>query len=231
MNEYLLITVFLLAGLDWLSVFKDWKPLEYITKPGTMIALLIWMSMASRLFPFGTPPHQNTNLVWFIVGLLFSISGDIFLMLPNERFIPGLIAFLFAHIAYIIGLNQSFPPMNIVSLILIILILITVSRIHRNIDLQLSGSARSYLRIPILAYTVVISLMLLSALMTYVRPEWEALPALLVSVGALLFFISDTLIAWDRFVESLSNRDIKVMVTYHLGQIGLIVGSVIQFVR
>jgi uncharacterized membrane protein YhhN len=227
MSDLLLFAVFFLAGLNWLAVSKYWSLLEYLTKPGTMIALMLWASNASDLFDPSTHPNQSIN--WFLIGILFSIGGDVFLMLPNERFIAGLISFFLAHIAYIIGLNPSLPPLNIVSLIIIILIIFTVRPIYRTIDTRLSEREMGSLRIPIRAYTLVISLMLYSALMTFVRPEWDPLPAILVGGGALLFFISDTLIAWDRFVQPLTNRDLKVMVSYHLGQIGLIAGSVIHF--
>ena len=42
------------------------------------------------------------------------------------------------------------------------------------------------------------------------------------AVGALLFFVSDYLIARDRFVRPLPWAPLAIMVLYHLGQAGLV---------
>jgi uncharacterized membrane protein YhhN len=63
--------------------------------------------------------------------------------------------------------------------------------------------------------------------MTWTRSGWQVQAALAVSLGAVLFFISDSILAWDRFVNPLSNARLKNMVTYHLGQIGIILGAIL----
>jgi uncharacterized membrane protein YhhN len=94
------------ALLDWIAVGTKFRPLEYVAKPGVMLILLIWIW---SLGGFSGP------MVWFALGAIFSLGGDVFLMLPNEHFIGGLVAFSLAHLAYIIGLNQVFPPVNLAS--------------------------------------------------------------------------------------------------------------------
>ncbi|NIW49240.1 MAG: lysoplasmalogenase, partial [Gammaproteobacteria bacterium] len=42
-------------------------------------------------------------IIYFLIGLALSLAGDIFLMLPDEKFIAGLVSFLLAHLAYILG--------------------------------------------------------------------------------------------------------------------------------
>ena len=42
---------------------------------------------------------------WFVAALALSLVGDVLLMLPRERFVGGLVAFLLAHLAYIVGLG------------------------------------------------------------------------------------------------------------------------------
>ena len=95
-----------IALIDWLAVFRRWRTLGYLTKPGTMIAIFLWLIW---IWPEGVALGP---LGWFAAGLLLSLLGDIFLMLPREQFMAGLVAFLLGHIAYIIGLNLSAPPLS-----------------------------------------------------------------------------------------------------------------------
>ena len=68
--------------------------------------------------------------------------------------------------------------------------------------------------------------MLLSALLTLSRPDWEMHAALTVSVGATLFMLSDAILAWNRFVRPIKNGRVMNMAAYHLGQIVLVIGVV-----
>jgi uncharacterized membrane protein YhhN len=218
----LLWTTFVIATLDWLAAAKKWKPLRYISKPGTMIVLIAWLWLASGF---------QGRLIWFAIALFLSLIGDIFLISPQTQFIPGLISFLIAHLAYIIGLNDTLPPINLASLAVGIMVIFVNIQLYRRLADGMAKKGTTNLAKPVLFYTIIISLMLISALLTLVRPDrdWKNIHALLVSFGALSFTISDTLIAWDRFVYSLPNRDLIVMATYHLGQIGLTVGAALHF--
>ncbi len=80
-----------------------------------------------------------------------------------------------------------------------------------------------------LAYTIVLSLMLFSALLTFVRPAWSPGGALLVGLGAVLFYLSDSLIAWTKFVSPLRHGELLVMITYHLGQVMITLGAALNF--
>jgi hypothetical protein len=68
---------------------------------------------------------------------------------------------------------------------------------------------------------VVLGLVLFSAWATLFRPEWTSLRQGLVIVGASLFFCSDAMLAWDRFVMPSFWLHLLVIVTYHLGQMAL----------
>jgi uncharacterized membrane protein YhhN len=54
------------------------------------------------------------------------------------------------------------------------------------------------------------------------------LPAALVSAGSVLFYASDGMLAWDRFINPLSHARLRVMVTYHLGQFGILGGALLM---
>ena len=72
---------------------------------------------------------------------------------------------------------------------------------------------------PVSAYIAVISVMVASAIAT---------TNVYAIAGALLFMGSDTLIAWNRFVQPLRWAPVTIMVTYHAGQL-LIVSSIVDW--
>jgi uncharacterized membrane protein YhhN len=209
-----------IAVLDWIAVANRWKHIEYFAKPAVMLVLLIWLGLNSGF---------SGSLIWFSFGLLLSMAGDIFLMLPKEQFIPGLVSFLFAHIFYLVGFTHTLPPINLPAFILALVIGITAVQFYRQIAAALEASQKPALKLPVKFYITVISLMLFSALLTLLRPEWNFLPAMLASLGAMLFFLSDGFLAWDKFVSPFRHGDLMVIVNYHLGQILIILGAAIHF--
>lgn len=83
------------------------------------------------------------------------------------------------------------------------------------------------LKIPVLIYSIVISLMVYSALMTWTRPGWFVVSALFASIGAIFFYVSNSILAWDRFVKPISHGRLVNMIFYHLGQIGIVLGAIL----
>jgi uncharacterized membrane protein YhhN len=73
------------------------------------------------------------------------------------------------------------------------------------------------LLVPVIVYMGVISLMVACAFAT-TKP--------IAIAGALLFYVSDSMIAWNGFVKPFRHADVAIMVTYHLGQIGLVLALV-----
>jgi uncharacterized membrane protein YhhN len=220
MNLTLIGIAVLFAILDWIAVARKWQIVEYIAKPAVMVCLIAWLVMNSGM---------TVPLLWFTIGLAFSLAGDVFLMLPKERFIPGLISFLLAHIAYIIGLNTTPIPMTVVSLILLVLVGLVSLRVYSRIAQGLVASGNDRLKLPVLAYTIVISLMLFSALLAFVRPSWSPGAALLVGLGALLFYFSDCILAWNKFVRPLKYGRLINLSSYHIGQVLITLGAALYF--
>jgi uncharacterized membrane protein YhhN len=220
MNYLFLLAALAVAVLDWLAVAKSWKPLEYVAKPGVMVALALWLWQAGAF---------SSHLAWFALGLVFSLLGDVFLMLPREQFIPGLVSFLLAHLAYLVGFNASLPSLNAASLLLALLVATTSVQIYRGVSAGLVASGSQGLKGPVLAYSAVISLMLLAALLTLLRSDWNTGAAVLASAGAFLFFLSDTFLAWNKFVKPLPLARLRVIVSYHLGQLLIVLGAALHF--
>jgi len=218
--NFLIILAFIFAGLESLALWKGWHKLEYVVKPAVMICLFIWLVATAGL---------QGALLWFGIGILFSLMGDVFLLFINRFFMFGLIAFLLGHIAYLIGFNVPIPQsLSVWAFVLAIVIgLGTVRLLRRIVDGVRSKQKR--LVVPVIIYSTVITLMLLSAMITLSRLDWDAAAAILVSLGAFLFYLSDIILAWNRFVAPIKNSRMLNIGIYHLAQIAIIVGVAKQF--
>ena len=229
LTTLLFIAVLAAAVANWVAVAKGWKKAETIAKPITMVLLFGYLALAGG---FGATP-----LICFGLGIFLSLVGDIFLMISyarfsNRWFLPGLAAFLLAHVAYIIGLNTPFgEPSPLWAIGIGILLAMTAGRILRRILAGVREKGLRRLVVPVMAYGTVITLMLLAAILTIFRADWKTSASGLVCLGAILFYFSDITLAWNKFVKPVRNGRVMNMITYHLGQIALIAGVVIQFRR
>jgi len=216
----LIIFAFLFAVLESLALWKGWRQLEFVAKPAVMICLFIWLSVTAGL---------NGAPLWFEVGLLFSLAGDIALLAIDRYFAFGLVFFLMAHIAYLIGFNILLPETpGVWAFVLAIVLGLSAMRLLRRIVAGVRAK-NARLATPVIIYSTVITLMLLSAMLTLSNTRWAPTPAILVSVGAFLFYISDLILAWNRFVSPLKNSRMLNIGMYHLGQIVIVVGVGMQF--
>lgn len=198
----------LIALLDWLAVYRQWARFERIAKPLVMVAL------AGLALTMGAADHPAGR--WVLVALFFSLVGDIFLLrTARSDFLGGLIAFLLAHLAYVlafltVGFHQWWAWFGV--LITVSLGLTSGRRIVRAAA-RAEGVA---LGAGVTAYLLVICAMVITASGT-ARP--------LVLLGALAFVISDTVLAMDRFVGPRAHARLVVVMTYHLGQVLMVVGT------
>lgn len=216
-----LIAALIFAALESLALYKKWFWLEVIAKPGVMVVLFIWLLTANG---------WNGPLVWFGAGIVLSLIGDVFLMVSLDRFfMTGLIAFLLAHLAYVVGFNLPLPALSSWGFLLSIMIGWGGVRLIRRVLSALAAKGQSRLRIPVIAYGLVISIMLLSAMLKLTDLSWSARASLLVSVGAMLFYLSDIILAWNKFVAPIQHGRIYNIGAYHLGQIAILAGVILQF--
>lgn len=212
-----------IAALNWLAVALKWKILEYITKPATMLALgaYIWNLRPGLVI--------NGNINWLLLAIILSLIGDVFLMLPGDFFIPGLMAFSLTLVAYLLTLTISLPTFNLASILVILIVGLTMHQIYRQIAVGVEKTGNPLLKVLVLGYTVVLSIMVIFALLTLVSHGWENYRALLISAGALLFLVSNIWSGWERFVEPLKFGGFRVMVSYHVGQCLMCLGFLITF--
>lgn len=216
----LIILAFIFAALESLALWKNWRRLEFVAKPAVMACLFIWLAVTAGL---------NGALLWFGIGILFSLAGDIALMFMERFFVLGLVAFLLAHIAYLVGFNTPFPQtLGVWAIGIAIVIGVSAVRLMRRI---VEGVRKTQKRLttPVIIYSTVITLMLLSALLTLFRPDWNSSAAYLVSFGAFLFYLSDIILAWNKFVTPVKNGRMLNIGLYHLAQIAIVIGVALQF--
>lgn len=227
----LLVVFFTAAVLEWVGEHRENQRLIYASKPVALLSLMVWVWV--RMGAAGVRMTSlKPGLTWFVMGLGLCLLGDVFLMLPPERFfLPGLGSFLLGHVAYTVGFKPEFPPERAVlpGWILMVLVGLVSASITRRLIRGLRAGGRGRMVGPVVVYAVVISVMLYAALTTLLVFRWHYSAALLVSVGAVLFYVSDILNAWDRFVLKLPMGRVKIMMTYHLGQLGIAAGVVVHY--
>lgn len=215
------LPVFLtVALLEWIATGKRWHRVRIITKPLSLLILIAGFSLQGGWQGIG---------LWFGIGLLFSLSGDIFLLLRPHFFIAGLISFLLAHIAYIIAFWQGQMKITIWIILpmaaVIFLVSMVCPRVIRSLQRKLENR---HLIVPVLLYMITIITMLFSAQLTWFQPAWVGLSALSASLGAFLFTISDSALAYGRFSHPFRFSNFFVMFTYHTGQLGIILGALMR---
>lgn len=204
----LLALTLVVATGDWIAVGLQKRTAEYVLKPLTMVALI-----AATL---AIDPVDDTVKVLFVAALAFSLLGDVFLMVPRNLFVAGLASFLVGHVLYIAGLQVRGQD-GLWFLVGLVLVVVAVLVLGVRIVKAVRRSDEPAMAAPVSAYVAVISFMVASAFGTR---------NLFAIVGASLFYASDATIAWNRFVTPKSWARVAIMVTYHLGQIGLVLSLV-----
>jgi uncharacterized membrane protein YhhN len=142
-------------------------------------------------------------------GLLFSLAGDVFLMLPNDRFLAGLISFAVAHLVYIVAFSSvggfyrnlwALLPFLLYGLLIVVYLWPGLGK----------------MALPAFIYMLVILVMAWQALGQW-RQTGET-RALLAFAGALFFVVSDSVLAINRFRQPFEAGRFVVLSTYYLAQ-------------
>lgn len=183
-------------------VFEN-EQLRVITKP-FIILLLIVLYLASI--------NERSKL--YILALVFSLLGDVLLMWSGEIFfILGLISFLLAHLTFIkIIISSKIKKTTIKSLLKSIIpfgvfLVLLQSVLFPHLD---------EMKIPVIIYGTVISIFGITASIRYL--EQRNKQTLLLLIGAIVFAISDSVLAINKFYYSAHFLEITVMITYILAQ-------------
>jgi uncharacterized membrane protein YhhN len=185
---------------DLVSILRHDKRLEYATKPAVMVFLIVAALVLH--------PADQGERALFVIALALGLAGDVFLMLPDSYLLPGIAAFLSGHLAYAVGFRfDGFSALGLLAGLAIVVATASLF-LHRVLG-ALQSTSRARLRNPVIAYAIVISLMTVSA---------TASGNLVAAAGGLLFFYSDVIFAWYRFVKPVAwGRPVNI-VMYQAGQ-------------
>lgn len=170
---------------------EEGRWLHYVCKPLATAALL---AMAA----FAIAPVSSRYRLAIVVGLTLSLAGDVLLMLPQDRFVAGLVCFLLAHCAYLVAFTDG---VRLVARPLIWFICLALAGL---IVALLWPGLPGVLRVPVTAYAVVLASMAAQAItwaqvLTADAGSGLARAARLAALGGMLFIVSDTLLAYGRF--------------------------------
>jgi uncharacterized membrane protein YhhN len=144
-----------------------------------------------------------------IAGLLFSLAGDIFLMLPRDRFIQGLVSFLIAHLFYIAAFwFESGDAPSVWGVIPFL--------IYGSLMLGVLWRDLGKMRLPVMIYMLAILMMGWTAASRLMMTGQRG--STLAFMGALLFIASDSMLAVDRFKGRFQGAQAFILTTYFAAQ-------------
>lgn len=210
----LLIVAMAAAAIVGAGLEGDGRWLHWLAKPLTtlLIASIAWRAIS----PSPDPRYRNAVLA----GMGLSCIGDIALMLPFDAFVPGLVAFLLAHLCYIVAFSAGWRAgrgLLAAAAMLLVFAAVNLAGLWPLLPHDL--------RIPVVVYVVVLSLMATLALArAFPARGFAGATSLPVSsarwaaVGAVLFVASDSVLAWDRFGGGLPMASLLVLATYYAAQ-------------
>ncbi|WNW02084.1 lysoplasmalogenase [Tenacibaculum sp. HL-MS23] len=195
------IIFLLVVIIDVYAVIIQDKSLEMIFKPLLMTTLVIVYLLSVKKPNF-----------WLVSALFFSFWGDVFLLDKTNYFVFGLASFLIAHVLYIKMISKFLAKKSIVKIlkaavIFVLLFLGVLYLIKDNLGEML---------VPVIIYGIAISGFGTCALLNY--QQEKSLANLWLLLGAILFIVSDSLIALNNFYSPIYFLDFLIVVLYIVSQ-------------
>jgi len=205
----IIVLPFVIAVTTLIGIVADYRRARtavYVFKPLSTVLIIALAALAQ--------PAECTYQVLIIIGLVFSLGGDVSLMLPEEPrsyFIPGLVSFLIAHLFYVGAFSMCASWAGVDALILVPFVLFGI------------GTA-AYLwphlgpmKVPVACYIVVILAMGWRAGVRS-HADIPMTGAVCALVGAILFIASDLFLAINRFARPFPAARAIVLGTYFSAQ-------------
>jgi uncharacterized membrane protein YhhN len=198
----ILLVIVLIAGIlaIVLGYAGRWK-LVYVFKPLAMAGIIALALLARQPYP----RYQ----AWVLAGLGFSFLGDVFLMLRRKRFLPGLASFFAAHVCYIGAFLSTMSSHLSFGTLLPFFI-------YALFMMQRLAPYLGKMKAPVVLYIVAITIMAALAAERYVGAGGTK--RLFAFVGALLFVVSDSVLAADRFMKKFPAAQAVILSTYFVAQ-------------
>jgi uncharacterized membrane protein YhhN len=199
------------AVADWVAVWHQDQARRPVTKTAATAVLVAIAALAGDM--------DGGARVALVVAAVLCLAGDVALLHDSDaRFLLGLSAFALGHVAYVVTallVGVSWPRAAVAVPVLVVLFgfqagtrMLPGARHHGGTGMVVAVGI----------YSAIISAMVVTATGT---PSWLAF------AGATMFAVSDSMIAYNRFVAPFPHADLPIMVTYHCGQLLLIGGLMI----
>ncbi|MGL6110656.1 MAG: lysoplasmalogenase [Rubrivivax sp.] len=185
-------------GLPWLN---------FVFKPLTTLLIIAYA------WPRGatTPVRRR----WVLAGLALSLCGDVALLWPQQGFLPGLVSFLLAHLAYLFAFTREGVRLAARSLPFVL-----YGVLAAVILWQLWPGVPAGLRLPVLAYVLCLASMAAQAAVVGLmsRSTVSQRAGAVLALGGALFLASDALLASNKFAGPLPLAGLWILCTYWLAQ-------------
>jgi len=207
----------IVVAVELLCQIFGWGGTHLVVKPLLLMFLAMYYALAAR-------PRNRS----FLTALFFCWVGDVSLLFEAYNavyFISGLAAFLMAHVLFITSYRQlrhvavvpvgtaearlSFPVILVGAGLVVIL-------------LPHLGA----LQIPVMAYALVLTLMLLQTVFRYHRTTTGSF--WLIFGGAVSFMISDALLALNKFYAPMPHAGLWIMTTYLVAVYSIVRGALLH---
>ena len=210
----------LVALLEMLGDTRTIRWLHYGCKPLIMGLLLgyVWQRYRATSHP--------APIRWLLTGMMFALLGDVFLMIQEvDLFAPGLGAFLVMQLCYsrafwlAVRQQGSLPTASSLLRDTIPFALYLIGFLSILRPAFAANSALTPLWWPVVVYALCLNIMGLLAVQRRRLPDYYR-----VLIGALLFILSDSLIAVDKFLYPISGATWFIMSTYAIAQYLIVVG-------
>lgn len=215
----LVLIYFIIASIELYAELKNFTLLRYLFKPMLMPLLMGFAVLQCQELKLQIP-------IPLIYALFFSFLGDVFLLYVDRReifFLLGLGAFLIGHIFYIL-LNmkntpkQALSPRKIIQLLpMLLLAFFLLYKLRLNVGSML---------IPIMLYTFVLIALYYTGLLT--KSSTTTTTWRIIFIGILLFILSDSMIAWSKFISPFAFSSFFIMLLYIISQYLLTIGFVLK---
>lgn len=190
-----------IASAPW-ALGQPW--LNFVFKPLTTVLIIAMAWPRGR----ATPVLRR----WVLAGLGLSLVGDVALMWPQEGFLPGLVSFLLAHLAYLVAFTrvQRFGARWLPFAVYAAIAAVVLALLWPGVP--------AGLRLPVVLYVLALASMAAQAAVL-----WRAAPAdaaaRRLALGGALFLASDALLATNRFAGPLPLASLWVLATYWSAQV------------
>ncbi|MEO6452529.1 MAG: lysoplasmalogenase [Ginsengibacter sp.] len=192
------------------------KLAEHFSKPMIVVLLILYFLSQTNNIKSGLKK-------WILAALFFSWAGDILLMFQQNNslfFLTGLSAFLIAHIFYIIFFHlvrvKEKVHLNVWLLLIVLIYYISL--------ITFLSSHLGNMKLPVIIYGIVISCMFMLAMHMLFTKNKRA--GNWMMSGALLFVISDSVLAVNKFYQSFEMAGVIIMLTYGLAQLFIVEGAI-----